>query len=357
MLGHELQRRGHRITLGTSSFYSTRVRGAGLDWIQVGNGTQEELVEILRSQASVSDKRARIIAYAQRWVQPQMHTSRRRVEAIIAKTDYVIDNLRMVWKRNGQIVPATSLIYDPPGDLASLAKYATQLVQHHGAILEVVAMNKDLVDPHDLWGPQYHFTGFWKHQNLSQGEPPAELQQFLTDGTSPVVVTMGSMVTFDTSKLLEKVIAALRLAERRGVVVSSWSGFASSGDFPETICCVHEAPYDWLFPQACCVIHHGGCGTVGAVLRAGRPSILLPQITSQENFAHILARENLVPAVFDVDPMNSQELANAIKAATTETKFLEAATKWSSRVRRDPGVQAAADCIDQHANDVGLATG
>ena len=64
MLGRELHQRGHRITLGTSSFYSTRVHDAGLDWAQVGNGTQDELIAILRSQASVSDKRARITAYA-----------------------------------------------------------------------------------------------------------------------------------------------------------------------------------------------------------------------------------------------------------------------------------------------------
>jgi UDP:flavonoid glycosyltransferase YjiC (YdhE family) len=357
ILGRELHQRGHHITLGTSPFYSSRVHDAGLDWAQVGNGTQDELVAILRSQASVSDKRARITAYAQGWIQPQMHTSRRQVEAIIAKTDYIIDNLRTVWKRNGKIVPAASLIYDPPGDLANLAKYATQLVQHHGTILEVVAMNKELVDPHNLWGPQYRFTGFWKHHQQPPGEPPAELQQFLAGGTPPVVVTMGSMVTFDTDKLLEKIIAALRLTEQRGVVVSSWSGIADSGDFPETVCCVDETPYDWLFPQARCVIHHGGCGTVSAVLRAGRPSILLPQITSQENFGNILARENLVTGIFDVDHVKSHELGDAIEAATTKTKFRETAEKWSSRVRRDPGVEAAADWIEQHANEVCPASG
>ena len=357
MLGHQLHQRGHQITLGTSSFYSSRVQDIGLDWVQVGNGTQEELISILRSQTSVRDKRARVVAYAQRWIQPQMQSSRKRVNAIVAKTDYIVDNLRTVWKRNGEIVPATSLIYDPPSDVANLTKYSSQLVEHHGRILEIVAMNKELIDPQNLWGPQYHFTGFWKHQQQPLGKPSTALQQFLDAGPPPVVVTMGSMVTFDTDQLTKMIIAALHQVGQRGVIVSSWSGIKDTSSFPETIHCVSEIPYDWLFPQASCVIHHGGCGTVSAVLRTGRPSILLPQITSQENFGDILTRENLVTGVFDVNQVTVPELAEAIQMAITSEKSLKFSQFWSQKVHHDQGVNAAADWIEQHGKRVSLASG
>ena len=351
MLGQELHRRGHHITLGTSSFYSTRVQDVGLDWVQVGDGTQDELIAIFRSQSSVRDKRARVVAYAKRWVQPQISSSRKCIETIISKTDYMVDNLRTVWKRNGEIVPATSLIYDPPSDIANLAKYSSQLVDHHGRILEIVAMNKELVDPDDLWGPHYHFTGFWKHPQPPVVEPPLALQQFLVGGIPPVVVTMGSMVTFDTDQLTKKIVAALRQVGQRAVIVNSWSERSDTSIFPDTVHCVSEISYDWLFPQASCVIHHGGSGTVSAVLRSGRPSILLPQIASQEKFGEILTRENLVTGVFDVNQVTELDLAQAIQAAVTEEKFREFVQIWSQKIERDLGVKAAADRLEQHAND------
>lgn len=37
-----------------------------------------------------------------------------------------------------------------------------------------------------------------------------------------------------------------------------------------------EVPHGWLFPRCQAVVTHGGAGTVGAALRAGKPVMVVP---------------------------------------------------------------------------------
>jgi UDP:flavonoid glycosyltransferase YjiC (YdhE family) len=215
-----------------------------------------------------------------------------------------------------------------------------------------VAINKALVDPTDAWGAPQHFTGFWAARDGTSWRPAADLVHFLQDGPPPVVVTMGSMVMFDSAQLLEDLAQALRLIGQRAVVIAGWSGIsrdqASGGPF----CVVEEVPYDWLFPRAACVVHHGGCGTVAAVLRAGIPSILLPQITAQEHFGTMLAREHLTPGIFDTQELRPAELALALHRATTDEEFRQAARAWQEVILGETGVKTAADLIEAHWHDI-----
>ena len=39
---------------------------------------------------------------------------------------------------------------------------------------------------------------------------------------------------------------------------------------------IGPCPHDWLLPQTCAVIHHGGAGTTAAGLRYGLPTLVCP---------------------------------------------------------------------------------
>jgi sterol 3beta-glucosyltransferase len=111
---------------------------------------------------------------------------------------------------------------------------------------------------------------------------------------------------------------------------------------------VDEVPYDWLFPRAACVIHHGGCGTLSAVLRAGQPSILLPQIPPQELFGGMLERAGLAAGTLDVDALGPAALAGAIRRAVTDEGVRENCRAWQPLFAAERGVQLAADLIEAH---------
>jgi UDP:flavonoid glycosyltransferase YjiC (YdhE family) len=350
-LARQLRGRGHQVVVGTSAFHVARVQQAGVEWAAVGPGTLDELLAILRSLAAIPDRTERTYAYYRRWLRPQLSAATEQITALGGASDYFISNLKMILRRGDRAIPGATVTYDPPGQVAELARYGSQ--EQGGRILDLVAMNKQLVDPENRWGEPFRFTGFWMDDSsLADWTPPAELVEFLDGGPPPVVVTLGSMVMFDSERLVHDVARALDLAGQRGIIVSGWSGI-TAGAGPAV--CVSEAPYAWLFPRASCIVHHGGCGTVAAALRAGRPSILLPQILAQEHFARRLTEEGLATGCFDVDGLKPDALADAVRRAVGDERVRQIARAWQATIAADAGVPAAVEAIEAHWAGVGGA--
>ena len=355
ILARELRDRDHQVTLGSPGFYGDRVREVGIPWVQIGNSTRAEMIAALRSVAPEADPVQRVRLYFQRWLEPQLRISYMSIHALATGSDYFISNLKMSIQHEGQLIAGALVTYDPPFALDSLGKYGSQ--QSDGRLLELVAMNRALVDPQGLWGEEFRFTGFWKDEHAAAWSPPADLQAFLAAGPPPVVVTMGSMVMFDAERLMQTVIRALGQAGQRGLIVGGWSGIAPTGAVAGPVYCADDIPYDWLFPQASCVVHHGGCGTLAAVLRAGIPSVVLPQIICQETYGRILERANLTTGVLDVRTLEPAVLAGAIERAVTDDTVRQSARRWQQTVAEDRGVKAAADWIGDHARAVAPGAG
>jgi len=350
MLGRALRQRRHQVVLGTSPFYLHWVRQAGLEGIPLGDGTLEQLLKLLYALAPVSDRTQRTLAFYKFWVQAQVAQAMPQITTIGACTDYFVSNLKMMLRRQGQVVPGAAVTYDPPASPAELDEYRTG--EQGGRIVDLVALNKQLADPEGRWGPRYRFTGFWQPEQTSARPLPAELESFVAQGSPPIVLTMGSMVMFDAARLATAFDEALKLAGRRGVLVGGWSEMKHNARSPERLYCLREAPYDWLFPRAACVIHHGGCGTVAAVLRAGQPSIVLPQVTCQELFGQRLVQEKLAAGLLEASTLSAEDLAALIDRAVNDPAFAESAHVWQQRIAKDGGLHMAADLIDAHADQI-----
>jgi UDP:flavonoid glycosyltransferase YjiC (YdhE family) len=211
-------------------------------------------------------------------------------------------------------------------------------------------MHRGLVDPEAQWGPEFRFTGFWNARPGRAWAPPARLDAFIADGDAPVVLTMGSMVMFDADRLLRTFAAALERTGRRGVVVSGWAELPAH--VADRVAIIDEADYEWLFVRAVCVIHHGGCGTLGAVLRAGRPSIVLPQLSAQEDLGRRLLDARLATGMFEASDLQPAALAAAIDRAVQDADVQASVRDWRERVQRDGGLPEAAALIETHAQAV-----
>jgi len=343
-LGRELQRRGHAVVLGSSAFFAEAARAAGLEWVQIGSGRREEMLAALRSAAVLPDRAQRTRRFASLWLRTQLESGRAQMAATAQQCDYFVSNLKLAMARGGEVIPGAFVTYDPPRAVSDLAVYGSE--RHGGRILEIVAMNRRLVDPDTCWGGQFRFTGFWNTLQGRAWTPPPQLDDFLAAGDPPVVLTMGSMITFDAGRLMRNFGEALRATGRRGVVVSGWAGLAGHAGAEVPI--VEEADYGWLFPRAACVIHHGGCGTLGAVLRAGRPSILLPQLSAQEEFGRRLLQERLATGMFEVSTLEPRALAAAIDSAVRDEDVAASVRAWQERVGQDGGVGLATELIQTH---------
>lgn len=346
-LGRELSKRGHEVRLGSSPFFEPKVREAGLDWLAVGDGSFDDLTQLLERIDGEPDPRTRVERYFGEWVRPQLRYSASTVNRAVAEADYYINNLKSVGIRSGTVIPGASVSYELPGSIENLKKHLPRQLPHQGAILQLVALPRTLVDPDLAWGDEYVFTGFWQPPT-TQGLA-SELEAFLADGAPPVVMTMGSMVCREMGQWMTTLSNALQRTGQRGIVVAGWSSLDRMGLVADGLYAVKEAEYESMFPRAACVIHHGGCGTVAAVMRSGRVSIVLPRIPSQSHFAELLETNRVSAGTLDPNRANPEEMARAIVRATTDPELGRAAEGWKQALAGVSGVVAAGDVVEAHA--------
>ncbi len=345
-LGQELHRRGHRVVVASSPFYAPYVRDSRLGFIPVGTGTHEEIRAVLRGMTAIPDRTLRVWEFASRWVTPQTQMALPQLQAQAEQADYVIQNLGKTFRRGGEMIPGAFVTYDPPENPAAIREDLDR--QPLGRFLNLVALNRALVDPQRQWDERLRFTGYWKAPRPTVGAPAAELAAFLGAGPPPVVITLGSMAAPEPELVAEDLVDTLRLAGQRGVIVGGWSNVPQPEGCSDTVLCVPEAPYDWLFPRASCVMHHGGTGTVGAVLRAGKVSVVFPQIKCQETYDMLLGRQGLATGFFEITNIYPHQLAEAVRKAVADEDFRHNARAWQARIAQDPGLPGAADLIEEH---------
>ncbi len=104
--------------------------------------------------------------------------------------------------------------------------------------------------------------------------PPAELEEFLNSGPSPVYIGFGSVVVDNPEGLMDTILEAVSKTGVRAIISKGWSKM--SGDKNENILYIDDCPHEWLFQRVAAVVHHGGAGTTACGLRNGRPTVVVP---------------------------------------------------------------------------------
>jgi UDP:flavonoid glycosyltransferase YjiC (YdhE family) len=344
-LARALARRGHQVVLGTSPFYAQTAHAAGIATADIGSGTLAELLSVLRSLAPIADGVDRTRRFVSGWLRPQLAAGRARIADLSTTADYFVSNLRMTLDRNGRTIPGAFVTYDPPASVTDLARYGA--ARHGGRIAELVAMPRALMDPDGAWGAPFVFTGFWRGPATASAPSPA-LEAFVAGGDPPIAVTLGSMAMVDLDVLQGALDTALRATGTRAVVVGGWSSVPDGAHAAARIFGVADVAYEWLFPRSLAVVHHGGVGTLAAVMHAGRPSILLPQITAQSLFGRVLARAGVAAALLE-GRASAEDLARGIVRARDDAELGASAARWQEIVSADRGVDAAVEAIEAHA--------
>ncbi|HEX2493951.1 MAG TPA: nucleotide disphospho-sugar-binding domain-containing protein, partial [Steroidobacter sp.] len=126
----------------------------------------------------------------------------------------------------------------------------------------------------------------------SHWKPPAELETFLADGAPPIYVGFGSMVGFDSDRLLDILIDGID--GRRALFFPGWSDI-DAARLLRNFHVIGNTPHQWLFPRTAMVMHHGGAGTTHAAAAAGVPSIVLPFAGDQAFWAGRVRAAGVAP--------------------------------------------------------------
>lgn len=395
-IGLELQKRGHRVTIAAMEYYREKIETIGLgfepmaphldpndrhlakDLMDARKGTEEILGKlILGDPRPMYDDLLRAVNGADLMVTGEVVVA---AKSVVEKTGikWVSTSVAPIsffsaydppvpppapWFENLRFLPAavhrlifniakgqvrkwyapyrefrTSLSLDPGHDPVFEGKYSDDL---HLAIF-----SKVLGAPQPDWPDNVVQTGFCFYDGQSDtGQMPPELEEFLAAGEPPIVFTLGSAAVLDPRDFFEESVKAAKLVGRRAVLL-----YGMFNDPPEglttDIVGFDYAPFSRLFPHAACVVHQGGVGTTGQVLRAGVPHLVMPYGHDQPDNAARVRRLG-VAEIVSRNGYTGDSASRSLERILNDPGYAEKASRYGEVVRSEGGAAAAANEIEK----------
>jgi sterol 3beta-glucosyltransferase len=200
------------------------------------------------------------------------------------------------------------------------------------------------------WGDWTEVTGYWFLDARVDLEPPDDLRAFVEAGRPPVCVGFGTQLDSDPVETTRAMVAALRGAGRRGVLLRRPEALAGV-ELGDDMYALERVPHDWLFPRCQAVVHHAGAGTTATVLRMGVPSVAVPHNADQFTWGRRLAELRVSPPPIPRRKLSPELLETALIGATTSDVMRERAQALAARIREEDGVTAAVAAFERRFAD------
>ena len=200
-----------------------------------------------------------------------------------------------------------------------------------------------LASPRPDWPATAVITGFPFYDGQDRSLPP-DLVKFLGAGEPPLVFTLGSSAVHDPGNFYSEGAEAARRLGRRAVLLTGRNSMPES--LPEGVIRFGYIPFSELFPHAAAVVHQGGIGTTGQVLRAGRPMLVMPYNFDQPDNAARIARLG-VGRVISRGSYSSARVAQHLRALLADPNYARTAADIGRQVRQEKGAEVAADAIER----------
>jgi sterol 3beta-glucosyltransferase len=229
------------------------------------------------------------------------------------------------------------------------SRFGGELARSDGRPVPVLySFSRHVLPPPADWPEHINVTGYWVLDETQDWRPPPELLNFLEAGPPPVFVGFGSMGGRDPARTTRLVLEALARAGQRGLLVTGWGGLETEKT-PENALMVENAPYSWLFPRMAAVVHHGGAGTTGAGLQAGKPTVICPFVADQPFWGRRVAALGAGPPPIPQRKLTADNLASAIRQAVTDARMRQRAVDLGEKIRAEDGAGQAASLIEKYA--------
>ncbi len=196
--------------------------------------------------------------------------------------------------------------------------------------------------PQRDWPPQVRLTGFPLFDEAEFHSLDAELQDFLDNGTAPIVFTPGSTM-IDGPAFFGAAGATLRSLGRRGIYLAK--DLAQTGPLPADVCLRSYVPMSQLLPRSAALVHHGGVGSTALAFAAGIPQLATPFAHDQFDNAERIQR---IGCGRRLDaPVNGSDLLRALQPMLQDPAMAQTCASIKARMPSSmQACDAAADAVE-----------
>jgi len=108
---------------------------------------------------------------------------------------------------------------------------------------------------------------------------------------------------------------------------------------------VAKAPHQTIFPRCRAVVHHGGAGTTQTATLAGKPSVVVANISEQEHWARELRRLGIAGSVARRRSVTAAGMARRIRHVLASSAMTARAQAVADGMRGEDGVRDAVGAI------------
>ncbi|ARN82974.1 glycosyltransferase [Methylocystis bryophila] len=175
------------------------------------------------------------------------------------------------------------------------------------------------------------------------------LERFLSEGPAPIVFTLGSFFVHDGLSYFRAGLAAARGLRERAVLLARREDVAALQHeaAPEVFVGAYLR-HSHLFPRAKIIVHHGGVGTSGQAMKAGRPQLVTPYLGEQHDNAARLERLG-VARVLPGKRVTAAALEQELAALGKDLSYGANAGAVAAKVAGEDGATVAARRIKEVA--------
>ena len=192
------------------------------------------------------------------------------------------------------------------------------------------------------WPETTILTGQLHESDAVPAAPDPELESFLAADGDVVYAGFGSMASGDGAARGRAIVRAARAAGLRTLVATGWGGIAVPDDFRGDDLLVRRAvDHAAVLPRCAVAVHHGGAGTVHAVVRAGLPSIVVPFLADQPFWGRLLARRGLGAPPVPSGKVTEVRMAAALRAVPSPS----AVQPVAEQLRAEDGCAVALEVL------------
>ena len=199
------------------------------------------------------------------------------------------------------------------------------------------------------WNARTEITGF-PFLKQASGVGHEKLQAFISEGSPPLVATLGSSGTVHTRHFFQNSLqAARRLGERIVLITGSLPEGCIEPLDKSFAFSIPYAPYRPVFRHARAVLHSGAIGATAETLRAGKPMLVVPAFAADQPDNAVRAVRLGVARTLSMSGYTADAATASLRALLNSPQYAESASSIGERVRQEHGAACAADLLERTA--------
>jgi rhamnosyltransferase subunit B len=389
-LGRRLRARGHRVTMITASMFEEPARGAGLDFVPLGQpedfevmihdpriwkpgiGTKvvfefaaastESYLAAIEAAAPAGLMLAPVTVFGARLAREKLGiplvTVHLQPAAMVSSHEMPLLHPAMAWLRRMPFCLKRALLSLPnPVDLFALPQVrricAANRINPPRSLFRDWWNSPDGVltlfpswfgNPQPDWPPNLYQSNFPLEDLATEQALTPNLRAFLADGERAVVFTPGS-ANVQAARFFEVAAKAVTRLGCRAVFVTRMPEQVPPG-LPANFITVDYAPFSSLLKHAAAFVHHGGVGTMAQGFAAGIPQLIMAMAHDQPDNADRLERLGAGLGL-SVRQFTPDRVTESLKRLLGDPSFTEAARLCAQRNKSGASADALVQWIEE----------